>query len=158
MRRFILASPKLMQQTIAVMAVVALVQAPFIGTAQARIKVGVTAAVIPQAAMGDTQEVMKTITVGENVDEDVLIETGRRGRTQVLFVDGSSMNIGPSSRIIVDDFVFDPAQLSGNLGARIEKGSMRFIGGVLSKRAGQVKFNAGEATVGIRGGIAKIAC
>ena len=157
MRRFILASPKLMQKTIAVMAVVALVQAPFIGTAQARIKVGVTAAVIPQAAMGETQEVMKTITVGENVDEDVLIETGRRGRTQVLFVDGSSMNIGPSSRIIVDDFVFDPAQLSGNLGARIEKGSMRFIGGVLSKRAGQVKFNAGEATVGIRGGIAKIA-
>ena len=157
MRRFILASPKLMQQTIAVMAVVALVQAPFIGTAQARIKVGVTAAVIPQAAMGDTQEAMKTITVGENVDEDVLIETGRRGRTQVLFVDGSSMNIGPSSRIIVDDFVFDPAQLSGNLGARIEKGSMRFIGGVLSKRAGQVKFNAGAATVGIRGGIAKIA-
>ena len=157
MRRFILASPKLMQHTIAVMAVVALVQAPFIGTAQARIKVGVTAAVIPQAVMGDTQEAMKTITVGENVDEDVLIETGRRGRTQVLFVDGSSMNIGPSSRIIVDDFVFDPAQLSGNLGARIEKGSMRFIGGVLSKRAGQVKFNAGAATVGIRGGIAKIA-
>ena len=157
MRKFFIASPKQMQKTIAVMAVVALVQAPFIGAAQARIKVGVTAAVIPQAAMGETQEVMKTITVGENVDEDVLIETGRRGRTQVLFVDGSSMNIGPSSRIIVDDFVFDPAQLSGNLGARIEKGSMRFIGGVLSKRAGQVKFTAGEATVGIRGGIAKIA-
>ena len=67
------------------------------------------------------------------------------------------MNIGPNSRIIVDEFVFDPAQLTGNLGARIEKGSMRFIGGVLSKRSKQVEFDAGEATVGIRGGIAKVA-
>ena len=53
--------------------------------------------------------------------------------------------------------MFDPKELSGNLGARIEKGSMRFIGGVLSKRGKQVKFNAGDATVGIRGGIAKMA-
>lgn len=138
-------------------AMLALLQAPLAAPASARVNVGVTAAVIPQAAMGDTKEALKTITVGENVDQDVLIETGKRGRTQVLFIDGSSMNIGPSSRIIVDEFVFDRAQLTGNLGARVEKGSMRFIGGVLSKRADQVKFNAGKATVGIRGGIAKIA-
>ena len=69
-RRFI-RSPKLMQQTIAVMAVVALVQAPFIGTAQAhqsRRHGGGHSA----SRYGDTQEAMKTITVGENVDEDVV--------------------------------------------------------------------------------------
>lgn len=135
----------------------ALCMAPMVGPAAARAKVGVASAVIPQARLGDTLNDLEVIAVGDRVDQDVLIETGKRGRTQVLFVDGSSMNIGPSSRIVIDEFVFDPAQLSGNLGARIEKGSMRFIGGVLSKRANQVKFNAGEATVGIRGGIAKIA-
>ena len=135
----------------------ALCFAPLIESAQARAKVGVASAVIPQARLGETPQELEIIAVGDRVDQDVLIETGVRGRTQVLFVDGSSMNIGPSSRIIIDEFVFDPSQLDGNLGARIEKGSMRFIGGVLSKRANQVKFNAGEATVGIRGGIAKIA-
>lgn len=136
---------------------VALCFAPLVQPAAARAKVGVASAVIPQARLGDTAQELEIIAVGDRVDQDVLIETGKRGRTQVLFVDGSSMNIGPSSRIIIDEFVFDPSQLSGNLGARIEKGSMRFIGGVLSKRANQVKFDAGAATVGIRGGIAKIA-
>ena len=134
----------------------ALVIGPLAGPAAARAKVGVTSAVIPEALMGGTPEELKIISVGDRVDQDVVVETGKRGRTQVLFVDGSSMNIGPSSRIIIDSFVFDPSELSGNIGARIETGSMRFIGGVLSKRAGQVKFDAGEATVGIRGGIAKV--
>lgn len=135
----------------------ALIMAPMMSAAQASTKVGVTSAVIPQALIGDTPEELQVISVGDRVDQDVTIETGPGGRTQVLFVDGSSMNIGPNSRIIVDEFVFDPAQLTGNLGARIEKGSMRFIGGVLSKRSKQVEFDAGEATVGIRGGIAKVA-
>ncbi|MGC6535534.1 MAG: FecR family protein [Parvibaculales bacterium] len=135
----------------------ALCLAPMLSQADAATKVGVTSAVIPQAMIGDTPGELKTVMVGDQVDQDVLIETGTRGRTQVLFVDGSSMNIGPNSRIVIDEFVFDASQLSGNLGARIEKGSMRFIGGVLSKRANQVQFDAGEATVGIRGGIAKVA-
>jgi len=119
-------------------------------------KVGVASAVIPQASIGDTMEDLKIVAVGDAIDQDVIVQTGPRGRTQVLFVDGSTMNIGPSSRLVIDSFVFDPEQLDGKIGARIEKGSMRFIGGVLSKRAGQVSFNAGEATVGIRGGIAKV--
>ena len=135
----------------------ALIMGPFMNAAQARAKVGVASAVIPQARLGDNVGELEIISVGDRVDQDVVIETGTRGRTQVLFVDGSSMNIGPSSRIVIDEFVFDPKELDGNLGARIEKGSMRFIGGVLSKRGKQVKFNAGDATVGIRGGIAKLA-
>lgn len=150
-----------LKKSVALTAALALMQAPFatmLATkAEARVKVGVTSAVIPDAVMGDKPGELKTVTVGAKVDQDVVIETGARGRTQVLFVDGSSMNIGPKSRIIIDEFVFDASQLSGNLGARIEKGSMRFIGGVLSKREKQVKFNAGDATVGIRGGIAKLA-
>lgn len=154
-------STRQLKKSVALVAVLALVQAPMAAMlatkAEARVKVGVTSAVIPEAVMGDKPGELKTVTVGAKVDQDVVIETGARGRTQVLFVDGSSMNIGPKSRIIIDEFVFDASQLSGNLGARIEKGSMRFIGGVLSKREDQVKFNAGEATVGIRGGIAKLA-
>lgn len=135
----------------------ALIIGPFMSAAQARAKVGVASAVIPQARLGDELGELEIISVGDRVDQDVIIETGKRGRTQVLFIDGSSMNIGPASRIVIDEFVFDPKELDGNLGARIEKGSMRFIGGVLSKRGKQVKFNAGDATVGIRGGIAKLA-
>ena len=136
---------------------VALTLGPVTQASASRAKVGVASAVIPQAKLGESLQELEVISVGDRVDQDVLIETGKRGRTQVLFIDGSSMNIGPSSRIVIDEFVFDPSQLSGNLGARIEKGSMRFIGGLLSKRENQVKFGAGEATVGIRGGIAKIA-
>ena len=81
----------------------ALIMGPFMSAAQARAKVGVASAVIPQARLGDNVGELKIISVGDRVDQDVIIETGTRGRTQVLFVDGSSMNIGPSSRIVIDD-------------------------------------------------------
>ena len=129
-------------------------------SAIANVQVGVAAAVLPQARAGTISNTMaqtlKTIIVGAPIDSEMLIETGQSGRTQVLFVDGSSMNIGPASRIIIDRFVFNPDQLKGELSANIKEGSLRFIGGVLSKTANQVRFNAGDATIGIRGGIAKI--
>ena len=129
-------------------------------SAIANVQVGVAAAVLPQARAGTISNTMaqtlKTIIVGAPIDSEMLIETGQSGRTQVLFVDGSSMNIGPASRIIIDRFVFNPDQLKGELSANIKEGSLRFIGGVLSKTANQVWFNAGDATIGIRGGIAKI--
>ena len=122
----------------------------------ARVKVGVASAVIPAARGGLGTENLKVITIGAQIDKEMLIETDKRGRTQVLFIDGSSMNIGPSSRIVIDSFVFDPEGVKGKILTDIQAGSLRFIGGLLSKRAQQVKFNVGKAVVGIRGGIVKI--
>ena len=128
----------------------------FVGSGNAAVQVGVAATVIPQTRGGIASEALKTIAVGAHIDSEMLIETGQSGRTQVLFIDGSSINIGPASRVIIDRFVFDPTQLRGTLSANVQEGSLRFIGGVLSKTANQVRFNVGAATIGIRGGIVKI--
>lgn len=119
-------------------------------------KVGVAGAVVPQALSGASKAKLETIMVGDNIDQNMVIETGGNGRTQVIFVDGSSMNIGPSSQIIIDEFVFDPQALNGVLSAKLEKGSLRFIGGILSKREDQVNFDAMDVTVGIRGGMVNL--
>lgn len=117
-------------------------------------RIGVAAGVIPQAIKESTNQKDEVLSIGANLITNEIIKTGVAGRTQILFLDGSSMNIGPSSHIILDSFVFDPSTLKGEIFTQIKQGSMRFIGGALSKTADQVKVITDNATIGIRGGIA----
>lgn len=118
-------------------------------------RIGIAAGIIPQAVKQNNQQQDEILSIGNNLAMDEIIKTGAEGRAQILFLDGSSMNIGPNSYIVLDRFVFDPESLEGEIATQIKKGSMRFIGGALSKIAGQVKIVTDEATIGIRGGIAK---
>ncbi len=118
-------------------------------------RIGIAAGIIPQTVKQNNQQQDEILSIGNNLAMDEIIKTGPEGRAQILFLDGSSMNIGPNSYIVLDQFVFDPESLEGEITTQIKKGSMRFIGGALSKAAGQVKIVTDEATIGIRGGIAK---
>ncbi len=116
-------------------------------------RVGVAAAVTPQATSKPQGGETKTLKIGKSVFYNERITTSDSGVVQVLLVDGSTFTVGPQSNLVIDKFVYDPRKGSGELAATLSKGALRFVGGKLSKQAPGVKVRtpAGELTV--RGGI-----
>ena len=73
------------------------------------------------------------------------------GSVQLLFLDRSTLSIAPNSEIVIDEFVYNPRNGSGHMAVSVAKGAMRLVGGQLS-HAGEATVNAGNSTIGIRGG------
>ncbi len=95
----------------------------------------------------------RSIAVGNPVFRNEQIETGPDGHLHVLLLDESNLTLGPNSRIVIDEFLYDPDAGTGKLAVDHAQGVMRFIGGQLSKDGG-VTVRTSNATIGIRGGIA----
>lgn len=121
------------------------------------IEVGVAAAVNPAAVGIAPGQAQSTIVLGENIIFKERIRTSGSGLVQVLLNDGSTFTVGANSDLVIDEFVYDPAQDGGKLVVSFSKGVARFVGGKLSKNRGGVTINTPVGTLGIRGGIANIA-
>ncbi len=115
--------------------------------------VGVTAAVNPATTGTPPGQPSRTLTQGGPITFLEEIETNDDGQTQVLFLDQSTLTVGPNSYVVIDEFVFDPAQASGSLTLSLEEGLVRYVGGQISKEGG-VAIDTQVATIGIRGGMA----
>jgi len=123
--------------------------------ALAETQVGVTAAVNPQATAGNLGKVRRLV-LGDRVIFREKIDTSGEGLVQVLFVDGSTITVGPNASLLIDEYVYDPGSGTGKLTATVGKGALRFIGGKISKNREAVKINTVIGTVGIRGGMADL--
>ena len=99
-----------------------------------------------------TQSIGRNLSAGDDVFMNDEVETGDTTRAQVLLRDESVFSLAPSSRIVFDEFVYDPSVGEGALQANLVSGGLRFVSGQLAKsNAENIKIKAGEATVGIRG-------
>ena len=82
---------------------------------------------------------------------DTLV-TGRDGSLGVILRDDSSLSIGPESRLILRSFVFSPSEGKFDLVARISRGTMAYLSGLIGKLAPEkARFETPSATIGIRG-------
>jgi hypothetical protein len=116
-------------------------------------KVGVAAAVNPDAFSSLSGVPNKQLNIGKSIFYNERIKTSAQGLVQVLLVDGSTFTVGPNSNLTIDRFVYDPNKKTGEIVATFSKGSMRFIGGKLSKNEGGVKVNTPSGVLAIRGGM-----
>src|SRR5688572_25016832 len=114
-------------------------------------QVGTAAAVNP-AAQARGSGGSRTIVIGQSIAHRERIQTTSAGSVQLLFLDKTSMTIGPNSDLAIDEYVYDPASNSGKLAATLSKGVMRFVGGQIS-HAGNAQISTPSAVVGIRGGV-----
>jgi hypothetical protein len=126
-----------------------------IGAAAAQDNVGVTAAVNPDATGTPPQRATRTLNVGLDMFKNERVTTGPEGKTQLLFIDGSALSIGPNSEVVLDEFVYDPKTETGKLAMTATKGVFRLVGGKLSKTE-PVMLKTPTATIGIRGGIVTV--
>ncbi len=78
--------------------------------------------------------------------------TGPGGSLGVILRDDSSLSIGPGSRLVLRSFQFSPSKEKFNLVARITRGTMAYLSGLIGKLAPEkVRFETPTATIGIRG-------
>ena len=125
-----------------------------LGDAQAN--VGRTTAVVPQAQGTPPGQVTRTLRPKLDVFMNERIQTSDGGVAQILFVDGTSLTVGPHSDLVIDRFAYNPETSTGELVGRLTRGVLRFVGGQVSKR-GTVELSTPVAVIGVRGGIAVVA-
>jgi hypothetical protein len=120
--------------------------------AAAQQKVGVSAAVNPDASGTPPGAAVRRLVIGQEVVYNEHITTTANGQTQILFVDESAMTIGPNADVTIDQFVYDPKTGTGKLAMSAARGVLRFVGGKLSKEDGAVSIKTPSALIGVRGG------
>ena len=123
--------------------IAALAFAPFV--ASAAVKVGVTGAVDPQTFSIPPDSDQHVLNAGEDVAFKEEIDTKEEGRAEILFLDRSSLSIGPDARVVIDDFVYSPQNNTGSLAIRAVEGIFRYVGGALSKNENAVTIETPTA-------------
>jgi hypothetical protein len=127
------------------------VGAPFI-VGEAAAKVGVTSATDGDPLGKPPTEAERVLRIGIDVQANELITTNANDRAHLVFLDGSSLTVGPNAQLTIDKFVFDPSTKTGELAINASKGVLRLVGGKISK--GQpITITTPSSTIGIRGGI-----
>jgi FecR protein len=94
----------------------------------------------------------RILRIGIDVQANELVTTGANDRAHLVFLDGSSLTVGPEARLTIDRFVFDPSTQKGELAINATKGVFRLVGGKISK-TNAIAITTPSSTIGIRGGI-----
>jgi FecR protein len=115
-------------------------------------RVGVTSATTGGPTGKPPAQVERVLHVGVDVQASEVVTTGASDRAHLLFLDGSSLTVGPQARLTIDRFVYDPNNKVGALAISASQGIFRFVGGKISKTA-PVTITTPAATLTIRGGI-----
>jgi hypothetical protein len=118
--------------------------------AQQQPVVGKTAAVNQDAKVEG-----RMLEIGASVVHREKIVTDARGAVQLLFIDRTTLSIGPNSELVIDEYVFDPNRKAGQMTVSLGKGLMRFVGGQIT-HSGSATVKTPPATIGIRGGLVDI--
>ena len=115
--------------------------------------IGVSAIVVNkvQAAIGSRD---RTLRVGDRVFQNERIDTGPDGRSQILFLDETTITVGPNSSVVLDTFVYDPDRGRHSVVIEATQGVLRFVSGSGNSRAFEIRTPV--ATVGVRGTILDI--
>jgi hypothetical protein len=82
---------------------------------------------------------------------DTLI-TDSDGAVGIIFDDGSVLTLGPSGKMVFENFKFNPAEKQVSFVSKIVKGTVAFLSGTIGKiNPGSIQFKTPTATLGLRG-------
>ncbi|MFO1079939.1 MAG: FecR family protein [Reyranellaceae bacterium] len=123
-----------------------------LGGVAAQTGIGLASAVdgrpIGQGAAGSE----RVLRVGVDLQVNDRLVTGPGDRAHLVFVDGSAVTLGPDSALAIDRYSYDPAAKTGETGLRVDRGTVRFVGGTIGKGS-DVEIRTPDAVLGVRGGI-----
>ena len=124
-------------------------------TAGAEARVGVTSAAEGDPLGKPPAEAERILRIGVDIQANEVVTTQANDRAHLVFLDGTSITIGPNSRLTIDSFVFDPNSKQGSLALSAGAGILRIVGGKISKTQA-ITINTPSSNIGVRGGIAVI--
>jgi hypothetical protein len=114
----------------------------------------VAAVAEPQGA-GAADRSSRELLIAHDSMRNEPIDTSGRGQVQLLFGDQATLSIAPGSGIVINEYLYDPQTLTGNLTATVTTGLLRYVGGEISRKQ-DVLFYTPGAVVSVRGGITLI--
>ena len=91
----------------------------------------------------------RIINVSDQVFQKEIIETNSVSTTQIVFLDETVLTIGPESRLMLDELVFDRNATNGKVVMTALKGLFTFVSGSLPSESYQI--NTPTTTIGMRG-------
>ena len=79
------------------------------------------------------------------------VKTGN-GKVGIEFIDDTRVDVTQHSKLIIDEFVYDPNSKTGKLSLKASLGTVRYASGQIAKNsATEVKITTPTATIGVRG-------
>jgi hypothetical protein len=96
----------------------------------------------------------RSISVGGGVFSNERVRTGAASAAQLMFIDKTTVSIGPQAEITLDKFIYDPNKGAGQVVLDTVRGSFRFITGSQNPNRYAIKTPVG--TLGIRGTIVNL--
>jgi len=81
-----------------------------------------------------------------------LLKTGSDGKIGLVFEDDTIISMGTRSQIVIEDFLFEPAEKRMSFVARIIQGTASFLSGQMEKLIPEgVRLETPDAVIGFRG-------
>jgi hypothetical protein len=89
---------------------------------------------------------------GGRVDAGDTLRTGEGGSLGVILRDDALLSLGPQSTLVIATFLFEPAQKKLGLVARIVRGTVGYLSGIIARLAPEtVRLETPVASIGVRG-------
>ena len=107
------------------------------------------AAMTVNLVTGTVETETKVVNVNDQIFKQEIIETNSVSSTQILFMDETVLSIGPDSRLIMDEMVYDPNSNTGKFVVTAARGLFTFVTGSLASESYEI--NTPTATIGVRG-------
>ena len=101
----------------------------------------------------DRKDGEKDVKVVEDLDifSYDTVKTGK-GKVAIEFLDDTRVDITEHSKLVIDDFVYDPNQKTGKLSLKATLGTIKYASGQIAKNSAQnISIKTPTATVSVRG-------
>lgn len=120
--------------------------------ATARQEVAHVIALRHTATATNAEGVSRTLASKGPIFEGDLIETGARGRIQILFTDNTIISLGRNGNLAIHKYLWEPERNNGALRTEVKEGIFRVMGGAITKSNPEsFTTKTPAATIGIRG-------
>lgn len=104
-------------------------------------------------ATAEGAEGVRELTVNSPIFVDDVVTTGSQGSAvEIKFSDGAVLSQGPNSTVLLDTYVFDPDQDTGEMTVKMLQGTFRSVTGeIVDMNPEGFQLETPLATIGIRG-------
>jgi hypothetical protein len=102
---------------------------------------------IVSVVKADFEKQERSLSVGDNVRQDEVIEVSSDGKGEFRLNDDTKLALGPGSRMVLDKFVYDSDKKAGTIVLDLTQGAFRFITGVASKPTYLIRTPVAAITV-----------
>ncbi len=98
---------------------------------------------------GRLGEITRELAIKDNVFSEEVVETEADAATRIVFLDGTELSMGPSSRMVLDRYVYDPNAGVGEMALQIVTGVFEFASGAIPSSGYDIRTPFG--TLAVRG-------